>query len=204
MQFLFKKITTNFYFTVCSVLILASLNSCEEEPQLPVPDFSFNNNVTAPAVIEFKNESLFSEKYVWDFGDGTASDEESPSHIYYVPGSYTVTLKALYDEGSTSISKTVRITGITVIVLNSSSIDLPEVFICYDNGVELTDFIQLGNVPSGHYSIPCYTDRESMIAGFRDPVENALYLTAPQHLVQNTDNVIEIHDYSTLYKIVLE
>ena len=33
-------------------------------------------------------------RYLWDFGDGQTSEEESPSHIFTDEGSYTITLYA--------------------------------------------------------------------------------------------------------------
>ncbi|MFF8771427.1 collagenase [Kitasatospora sp. NPDC015120] len=38
----------------------------------------------------------------WDFGDGTSSEERSPSHTYGVPGPYTVALTTTDDTGRTA------------------------------------------------------------------------------------------------------
>jgi len=38
--------------------------------------------------------------YAWDFGDGSTSTEEAPSHVYYAAGTYTVTLAVVYDSGA--------------------------------------------------------------------------------------------------------
>ncbi|MDD4590587.1 MAG: PKD domain-containing protein [Parabacteroides sp.] len=43
----------------------------------------------------FDNNSLMASSYVWDFGDGYYSDEESPSHTYSSPGTYKATLTAV-------------------------------------------------------------------------------------------------------------
>ncbi len=40
----------------------------------------------------------------WDFGDGTTSTETNPSHIYDAPGTYTVKLKATYNDGTVHTS----------------------------------------------------------------------------------------------------
>ena len=45
-------------------------------------------------------------KYYWDFGDGANSNENSPSHRYNKPGTYTVVLEVTDDDGeSEKVSK---------------------------------------------------------------------------------------------------
>jgi hypothetical protein len=51
--------------------------------------------------------------YEWDFGDGTTSTGETPTHAYKADGSYTVSLKVTDDKGNTN-SQT-RIDYITVL-----------------------------------------------------------------------------------------
>lgn len=43
-------------------------------------------------VFKFRNNSLNSSYYLWDFGDGTTSPEDHPEHIYPHAGTYSVTL----------------------------------------------------------------------------------------------------------------
>ncbi|HNR20217.1 MAG TPA: PKD domain-containing protein [Bacteroidia bacterium] len=51
----------------------------------------------------------------WNFGDGTAnSNQQSPSHIYTNPGTYTVTLSIVAAGCTTVISKQINIPGINV------------------------------------------------------------------------------------------
>ncbi len=47
--------------------------------------------------------------YLWDFGDGTSSTEENPSHDYAEPGSYDVTLTVSNPTGEDSLTRTIRI-----------------------------------------------------------------------------------------------
>ncbi|MEO6684248.1 MAG: PKD domain-containing protein, partial [Ginsengibacter sp.] len=47
-----------------------------------------------PYTAKFVNNSLGGLRFEWDFGDGTFSDEITPTHLYGNPGTYTITLKA--------------------------------------------------------------------------------------------------------------
>ena len=75
----------------CVIALL--LSSCSK----PIANFRIPNSATktAPAKITFENKSKKAESYEWDFGDGNISGEETPSHQYFKPGKYTITLKAI-------------------------------------------------------------------------------------------------------------
>ncbi|OFX22987.1 MAG: hypothetical protein A2033_13230 [Bacteroidetes bacterium GWA2_31_9] len=47
---------------------------------------------TVPATINFTNTSTNGSTYIWDFGDGTSSTVENPSHSYSSIGDYSVQL----------------------------------------------------------------------------------------------------------------
>jgi len=51
----------------------------------------------------------FIETWEWDFGDGTTSTEQSPSHVYAMAGTYTVILTATTPDG-TQITETAEVT----------------------------------------------------------------------------------------------
>lgn len=59
--------------------------------------------------IEFKNISTNSDKYIWDFGDGITSNLVNPEHVYFKPGSYTVTLKSTNGNCSSISGKTINV-----------------------------------------------------------------------------------------------
>lgn len=67
-------------------------------PQL---DFTFTNTCGADQVEIINNSTIASGvlNYVWDFGDGQTSIEESPSFNYAQPGQYTILLNAESDAG---------------------------------------------------------------------------------------------------------
>jgi PKD repeat protein len=71
--------------------------SCESSPEA-----YFSANTNEPAVGEevvFNNESTNAVDFEWDFGDGYISNDNSPGHIYNVPGTYEVILKAISKSG---------------------------------------------------------------------------------------------------------
>lgn len=58
----------------------------------------------------FSNTSTGATSYLWDFGDGNTSTEESPTHVYDVHNTYTVTLTATNDANlSTTLTQTIDI-----------------------------------------------------------------------------------------------
>lgn len=85
---------------------------------LPEVDFEFDSPGCLNTEIQFTNltengygpNCTEQANHLWDFGDGTTSDLASPSHIYTLPGTYTVTLSEENFCGSTTpISKTICI-----------------------------------------------------------------------------------------------
>lgn len=74
----------------------------------PVASFDFKAGIKENE-ISFVNNSQFTEKYEWDFGDGEKSEEKSPTHVYSGNGSFTVKLKVNNGICSHSISKVIEI-----------------------------------------------------------------------------------------------
>lgn len=59
----------------------------------PVAEFRIPEAGCAPLAVHFENTGR-GDSFYWDFGDGTTSTLENPSHTYANPGSYTITLIA--------------------------------------------------------------------------------------------------------------
>ena len=59
----------------------------------PTADF-FSPTVSgcSPSEITFVNTSTDAVSFLWDFGDGGTATNINPSHIYYIPGDYTIKL----------------------------------------------------------------------------------------------------------------
>lgn len=78
---------SNNLLVLLSVLFAASCG--------PMAKFTFSQEeLQAPSAVQFTNESSKAESYVWDFGDGTTSEEANPQHKYYLSGKYDVKLEA--------------------------------------------------------------------------------------------------------------
>ena len=59
----------------------------------PIADFSVSSPPScAPSAVSFKNTSIATNTWLWDFGDGNTSILQNPFHTYDLPGNYTVSL----------------------------------------------------------------------------------------------------------------
>ena len=76
-------------------------------PRAPLTDFSGEPLSGAVSLtVSFTDQSIFSPtEWSWDFGDGSTSDEQHPSHIYDVMGTYTVSLTATNAQGEDTETK---------------------------------------------------------------------------------------------------
>lgn len=78
----------------------------------PISKFTASpTEVPAPAEIQFHNESEKANFYKWTFGDGDSSFLENPTHTYYKPGEYEVTLQAINEKKSRIQTQTIMITS---------------------------------------------------------------------------------------------
>lgn len=80
--------------------------------------------------IEFINLATGNyETILWDFGDGSFSGEENPTHTYFVPGSYVVTQTVTYAYGC------VLRKVITLIVEEGYKLVMPDAFTPNEDGI---------------------------------------------------------------------
>jgi len=68
----------------------------------PIASFQYEVDANEFLKVQFDNFSQNASSYAWDFGDGSNSTEESPSHTYASGGDYSVTLTASNSEGTES------------------------------------------------------------------------------------------------------
>jgi len=61
--------------------------------------------------VAFTNTSSDADTYSWAFGDGETSTEENPTHTYAAGGTYTATLTATNDDGSSNAEESITVAG---------------------------------------------------------------------------------------------
>ncbi|MCS6928081.1 MAG: PKD domain-containing protein [Saprospiraceae bacterium] len=77
---------------------------------LALPTAAFDYTATN-LTVKFNNQSQHGLSYVWNFGDGTTSNEANPTHTYASPGTYTVSLTVLNNCGAATLQKTIVLTS---------------------------------------------------------------------------------------------
>lgn len=94
----------SYYDSVVKVVNVGLVADFSYEPKNPAIDelVSFSDLSSAPEGEEIK-------EWDWDFGDGTSSDQQNPTHKYKFPGTYQISLTVTDNYSSDTIIK-----GITV------------------------------------------------------------------------------------------
>lgn len=85
----------------------------------PLPQIGFvypPQDGCVPYAVQFTDTSMSWEvlHYSWTFGDGTTSNEQNPSHLYNVPGTYDITLTVQVDSICT-FSQTLDLPGLITV-----------------------------------------------------------------------------------------
>jgi PKD repeat protein len=96
-------------FFIASLTIIVS--SCKKDP-VPVAVFTFTgDNKPSPCIVSFSNTSTDASTYLWNFGDGTTSTDQNPTHTYTISqgGSFTVVLTSTGKGGSNLATKSLTI-----------------------------------------------------------------------------------------------
>ncbi len=80
-------------------------------PVLPVANFSSNVTMgSTPLSVQFTDQSRNATEWNWDFGDGTNSTEQNPTHTYFTPGDYIVNLTVSNASGTNSTTDKIIVT----------------------------------------------------------------------------------------------
>ncbi len=171
----------NFKFGILFLLVALLLNGCKDDdfpvpPASTVPKFSYtvDNESFAPATVVFANESIIPNiagavTYTWNFGDGTSSVEENPTHLYEEPGAYTVNLVIV-----TSASLEVKDLSKTIVIKDPNQTGT-EVFFTDANVVYSALASDLIEVPV--FTMLSGPSMQSAYGMVVDTVNNKLYIS---------------------------
>jgi len=90
-----------------------------------ISNFSANNTsfCQTPANVSFVNQSNNGNSFFWDFGDGTYSTQNNPSHIYNSYGSFNI--KLITNGGSCGIDSISKLQYISILPSNPCVITMP-------------------------------------------------------------------------------
>lgn len=102
------------FFLFISAVTVVSCN------KTPVASFQASKTeCRVPCAVDFINTSQNSKEAIWNFGDGSMSTEDSPSHVFNEPGNYTVSLEAINGGNSDVANKTIKVRPEVTLKLNS-------------------------------------------------------------------------------------
>jgi gliding motility-associated-like protein len=97
------NVGTNYECTITSVMGCSATLAAVLNPITPVPGFTTMN--LCDGMLQFTDITVVPNSFVsqwnWNFGDGTTSTAQSPTHIYANSGTYNVTLIATAPAGCT-------------------------------------------------------------------------------------------------------
>jgi len=159
---------------------------------LPVADFNTSNLTYRTCVgnpVSFANLStvyLSTASYSWDFGDGTGSNDENPSHTYQGPGLYTVKLDV--NDGGCLDSKTEVdfievISNQATIIANYNTSSCAPILVELSPDMEEYSFMQFSWSVNG-YNSNQYTISKNFLTG--GPHEIILYINGIGCFISDT------------------
>src|SRR5215471_18925323 len=105
--------TTRLVWLVGYALLLFAANAYADTPLAPVANFTASQATGRLSLtMVFTDASTGSiTAWAWDFGDGTSSTEQSPTHAYSTAGTYTAQLTVTGPGGSATATGSVTVTG---------------------------------------------------------------------------------------------
>lgn len=100
----------SFWFILTLTTFFILIYSSCKKPITPSASFDLSStSIYTRCPIVFTNMSSDAESYLWNFGDGNTSIEESPEHTYMNAGDFTVTLEAINNDESEERTQAIHV-----------------------------------------------------------------------------------------------
>jgi len=100
------KNVKNALMAITVVLMLGAVFSACQKEELPVAGFDYSpTEIVQWDMVTFTNTTTKGSTYSWDFGDGSSSTDENPTHSFVTAGTHTVKLTATNEDGDKSVSQ---------------------------------------------------------------------------------------------------
>jgi PKD repeat protein len=106
-------IMKNYSTSILLLMLIGILMGGCKKTDPPVADFIYTIDVLT---VTFENLTTGADSYAWDFGDGNTSAEKDPVHIYTDGGTYTVSLVATNEGGSSTHTEDFTLTKPAAII----------------------------------------------------------------------------------------
>ncbi|RSK48913.1 GEVED domain-containing protein [Hymenobacter rigui] len=137
--------------------------------QAPVADFVADQTRTCSGTVQFTDQSQNGPTgWLWNFGDGTTSILQNPSHRYTTAGTFTVSLTATNSVGSSAKTRTSYITYDNVVPVAASCTPVTAAYCCGYGITQFTlgSFTQTSaNGQAGYEDFTCNGKLEVMSGG---------------------------------------
>lgn len=144
----------------------------------------------APYNVQFVNNSQGST-FLWNFGDGTTSTLQNPSHLYNNGGMYTVRL-IVYDPASCNLSDTIER---QVYVVSAQANTLPPVSVCTGHSIIIGPNISYPNGTSFSWSGGSGLSSYSLKNPVASPTQTTTYQLIATSVCNDTIyQTVEVHD----------
>jgi PKD repeat protein len=94
------------------VTLFIAVSSCKKDPDPASASFTVDKLTAGVGeVVTFTNASTNATDFLWNFGDGSTSTLESPTHTYSETGIFTVSLTASGEGGDDTFTMQITIEG---------------------------------------------------------------------------------------------
>lgn len=114
----------------------------------PVAKYIVNNNCKKPFERVFIDQSIGADGWQWNFGDGTTSTMQSPTHIYASTGLYNVSLKVINTTYGCDFTTTKQIQ----IINAKATFVASDISVCKGSTISFTTGLSIADISTFNWS----------------------------------------------------